>query len=287
MNENPIDNAPARPRRHRLRKALLWLAGILVVLFLVLQFALGSIVREVVVAAGPPLLGTDISVQSVHTRIFSGEVAIEGLVVGPPQGFDTNVFELASFRIDLDTASLLRSSEPIHIREILIDGPVVAYEIKGLGNTNLKALLDKLGASEKEEEKSKDEERPGRKVVIDSFRFTNGKVRVAVWDGKGATVPLPPVELSDIGKKSGGATGLEALGQVLRSVSVGTVKAAAEAVGDVAGDVADLVKDVGGAALDTAREIGGAAVDAVKGIGGALQSVFSSGDDKPAEGGEE
>ena len=275
--------SPSAPRRHVLRKTLLWFAGILVVLFLVLQFALGTIIRQTVVAAAPSFLGTEVAISNIHTRIFSGAVSIDGMVVGPPEGFDANVFELSKFKLDLDVASLLRSSEPIHIREILIENPKVAYEVKGLGHTNLQAILDKLESAEKEEmkkEEEKPEEEKGRKVVIDRFTFKDGKVKVAVWDGKGANVPLPDIVLTDIGKKSGGATGLEVTGQILRQISVGTVKAAVEAVGDVAGFAIDVVKDVGGAAVDAAKGVGEAVGNAAKAVGGAIGSIFGGDDDK-------
>ena len=275
--------SPSAPRRHVLRKPLLWFAGILVVLFLVLQFALGTIIRQTVVAAAPSFLGTEVAISNIHTRIFSGAVSIDGMVVGPPEGFDANVFELSKFKLDLDVASLLRSSEPIHIREILIENPKVAYEVKGLGHTNLQAILDKLESAEKEEmkkEEEKPEEEKGRKVVIDRFTFKDGKVKVAVWDGKGANVPLPDIVLTDIGKKSGGATGLEVTGQILRQISVGTVKAAVEAVGDVAGFAIDVVKDVGGAAVDAAKGVGEAVGNAAKAVGGAIGSIFGGDDDK-------
>ena len=284
--------SPSAPRRHILRKTFLWIVGILVILFLVLQFALGTIIRQTVVAAAPSFLGTEVAISNIHTRIFSGAVSIDGMVVGPPEGFDANVFELSKFKLDLDVASLLRSSEPIHIREILIENPKVAYEVKGLGHTNLQAILDKLDKAE-EEEKKREEEKPdeekgeGRKVVIDRFTFKDGEVKVAVWDGKGAIVSLPDIVLTDIGKKSGGATGLEVTGQILRQISVGTVKAAVEAVGEVAGFASDVVKDVGGAAVDAAKGVGEAVGNAAKAVGGAAKavggaigSIFGGDDDK-------
>ena len=277
-------DAVARPPRHRLRKALLWIAGIAVALFAVLQFALGSIVRQAAAVAGPVFLGTPVSISNVHARILSGRVAIDGMVVGPPEGFDANVFELSSFRLDLDMGSLLRSSRPIHIREIVIAGPIVTYEIKGLGNINIKAILDRLAKAEEEEKEDK-EKKPGRKVVIDSFVFEDAKVRVAVYDGKGAVVPLPRIPLADIGAKSGGATGIEALGQILRSIGKGTAEAAVSAVGDVAGLAADLVKGVGGAAANVVEGVGGAAIDVVKGIGGLLSGDKDPAGTDPAEGG--
>ena len=280
-----MSDAPApSPRRRRLvRKIAAWTIGVLVVLFLVLQFALGAIVKNAAAKVGPAVLGTDIAISNIYTRVFSGKVVIEGLVVGPPENYDANVFELSDFRIDLDTLSLLRANGPIVIREIAIHDPLVSYELKGI-HDNLHAILNKLGVSddeeEEEDEKKSDDEKGGRKVVIKHFLFENGRVRVAVANGKGAIVPLPTIELHDIGEKHGGITGLEATGQILKSITIGTVKAAAGIVVDVGEAAVDVVKDVGSAAVDAAKDVGSAAVDAVKGIG----SLFSGDkDDKDDE----
>ena len=267
--------APAPRRRRLVRKIAAWTIGVLVVLFLVLQFALGVIVKNAAAKVGPAVLGTDIAISNIYTRVFSGKVVIEGLVVGPPENFDANVFELSDFRIDLDTLSLLRANGPIVVREIAIHDPLVSYELKGI-HDNLHAILNKLGVSDDEEEekdeKKDDDEKGGRKVVIKHFLFEHGRVRVAVANGKGAIVPLPTIELHNIGEKRGGITGLEATGQILKSITIGTVKAAAGLVVDVGEVAVDVVKDVGTAAVDVAKDVGSAAVDAVKSIG----SIFSS-----------
>ena len=275
MNSNR--NFAAAPKRHLLRKAVLWIAGVLVVLSLVLHFALGTIVRKAVVAAAPAFLGTEVAIENIHTRIFSGAVSVDGMVVGPPKGFDANVFELSKFNFDLDMTSLFAFSKPIHISDIRIENPKVAYEIKGLGNSNIDAILDKLAKAEEEEAKKSEEEKDkGRKIVIDRFLFKGGEVKVAVWNGKGGGVSLPDIELTDIGKKSGGATGLEVTGQILRQISIGTVKAAASVVGDVAGAAIDAVKGVGGTTVDTA-------VGAAKAIGSIFGGGGDSGKDKSPE----
>ena len=276
--------APTPRRRHLGRKIAAWIIGVLVVLFLVLQFALGVIVKNAAAKVGPAVLGTDIAISNIYTRVFSGKVVIEGLVVGPPENFDANVFELSDFRIDMDTLSLLRANGPIVIREIAIHDPLVSYELKGI-HDNLHAILNKLGVSDDEEEEEKDEkksddEKGGRKVVIKHFLFESGRVRVAVANGKGAIVPLPTIELHDIGEKRGGITGLEATGQILKSITVGTVKAAAGIVVDVGEAAVDVVKDVGSAAVDVAKDVGSAAVDAVKGIGSLISDDKDKEDDK-------
>ena len=289
------ESTETKKRRPRWPRVLAGLVVVLAVLLLVLQYALGPIVKTTAEQLGPNVLGTRVDVTNAHLRILSGLVKMEGVVVGPPEGFDANVFEMQNFRVDLDTASLLGGAdEPIVIRDITVEGPFVTYELKGIRD-NLHKLLSNLGADdgeEKPEEEKKEEpeekKEGGRKVVIEHFLFKDAKVRVAVAGGKGAVVPLPDIELKDIGKSSGGATALDATGQILRQITVGTVvavkdvladlgAAAVEAVGDVAGAAADAVGDAAGAAADAVGDAAGAAADAVA---GAIGSLFGGNNDK-------
>lgn len=284
-----------KKRRPRWPRVLAGVVVVLAVLLLVLQYALGPIVKTTAEQLGPSVLGTRVDVTNAHMRILSGLVKMEGVVVGPPEGFDANVFEMQNFRVDLDTASLFAGKdEPIVIRDITVEGPFVTYELKGIRD-NLHKLLSNLGADddgEKPEEEKKEEpeekKEGGRKVVIEHFLFKDAKVRVAVAGGKGAVVPLPDIELTDIGKSSGGATALDATGQILRQITVGTVvavkdvladlgAAAVDAAVDAAGAAADAVGDAAGAAADTVGDAAGAAADAVA---GAIGSLFGGSDDK-------
>lgn len=303
-NESPESKKKRGPRWPRI---LVGLFVFLALLLAVVQYALGPIVRTTAEKLGPSVLGTRVDVTNAHMRVLSGLVKMEGVVVGPPEGFDANVFEMQNFRVDLDTASLFGGAdEPIVVRDITIEGPFVTYELKGLRD-NLHKLLANLGADddgeEKPEEKKEVEKKEGgRKVVIEHFLFKDAKVRVAVAGGKGAVVPLPDIELKDIGRSSGGATALDATGQILRQITVGTViavkdvlvdlggaavdaaagaaGAAADAVGDAAGAAADAVGDAAGAAADAIGDAAGKAADAVT---GALGSLFGGGDGKKPE----
>jgi hypothetical protein len=289
------ESTETKKRRPRWPRALAGLVVFLAVILLVLQYALGPIVKTTAEQLGPKVLGARVDVTNAHMRILSGLVKLDGVVVGPPEGFDANVFEMQNFRVDLDTASLLGGAdEPIVVRDITVEGPFVTYELKGIRD-NLHALLSNLGADdgeEKPEEEKKEEKEEakegGRKVVIEHFLFKDAKVRVAVAGGKGAVVPLPDIELADIGKSSGGATALDATGQILRQITLGTVVAvkdvlvdlggvAVDAVGDVAGAAADAIGDAADAAADAVGDAAGKAASAVT---GAIGSLFGGGDDK-------
>lgn len=253
-------------------------------LVVVLNYCLGSIIEKAAPLLGPQILGTPVSVSNATARILTGRIGLSGLVVGPPEGFDANVFEMSDFRFDLDVKTLSGGpDDPIVIREIAVEGPVVSYELKGLRD-NLHAILDKIGSEEAAEEESPEAEKAkGRKVAIDHFVFKNGKVRIAVAGGKGAVVPLPTIELSDIGTKSGGVTAIEAVGQILSSITLGTVEAAKDAILDLGGAAVDAAGAAIGAAADAASAMGDAAGAAI----GAIGSLFgSSDDDSGKDGGE-
>ena len=244
-------------KRRKLAIGLGIAVAVLVLLLVFLQFFLGHTIKLAVNNAGPALLKTDVRIDNVHARILSGKLKIDGILIGAPEGFDANVFEMNNLTVDIDVPSLF--SDTIHIREVTILDPIVTYELKGL-NSNLSALLAPFEKKDGEEEKEVKEEKPAekepaekkpaKKLMIDKFLFQGGKVRMAVASGKGAVLPLPNIELADIGKKSGGATGVEVAYEVLKSITSGTLSAVAGVVGDVGGLTVDGVKAVTGAAAE-------------------------------------
>ena len=147
------ESTETKKRRPRWPRVLAGVAVFVAVLLLVLQYALGPIVKTTAEQLGPKVLGTRVDVTNAHMRILSGLVKLDGVVVGPPEGFDANVFEMQNLRVDLDTASLLGGADdPIVIRDITIEGPFVTYELKGIRD-NLHKLLSNLGADDEDEPK--------------------------------------------------------------------------------------------------------------------------------------
>ena len=274
------NNARPAPRR-RLRRILAVVAIVVVVLPLFLQYGLGFAVKHGAQTVGSALLGCDIAIANCHMRLFSGVVDMEGVVVGPPEGFDANLFEMERLRVDFSPRTVF-GSEPLLIREIAITNVLVSYELKGL-DSNISAVMKKLGADEEGEEEEEEEEEEasdddGKKVIIEHFVFTGAKVRAAFWDGKGIKPSLPTIELTDIGKKSGGATALEAVGCIFGSIGKGVIGL----VADLGGAVVDAAAAVGGAAIDGAAAVGDAVGDAASAVGDAvgdaIGTLFGGGD---------
>jgi hypothetical protein len=185
-------------------------------------------------------------------------------------------------------------SDTLVIRKILITDPQITYE-QGLRDSNLTRLQKSLTAKEKtavaEEVKPVEAQRDktSKKVIIEDFQFNGAKVHVSLTAlaGKQVTLPLPEIHLTDIGKSSGGATPVEIISKVFRSISGAVVNVVAT-TGDLAGDIlkgagsaaTDVLKDAGGTATDVLKGAGGTATDVLKGTGGtaadAAESTYDS-----------
>jgi len=286
-----------------LKRSLGVLLVLVVVLTLVASFALGPIIKTAAENIGPKVVGVPLTVESVQVFPWTGSVRLKGLVVGPPEGYAANLAELNSFSMTMQIRSLF--SDTIVIRQIAIKGPEVTYELSGL-KSNIGALLAGLESGEKVEkpdEKEPDKE-GGKKVIIEHFLFADGKVRLAttLTGGKGVVLPLPKVEMHDIGRKKEGVTTLSAIRQTTAAVSVAILTTVADGVvgiadlgvdatklivgtageglklaGDITGKALSLVGDGVEAAADLAvdgvKAVGDLATDGVRAVGGVLKSV--------------
>jgi hypothetical protein len=265
-----------------MRKLLKWLiwgiGGLVVVAVVVLvlvYMSLGRIVEKAIETAGPMVTKCPVTVASVELRPLRGRLRIEGFVIGNPEGFKTpSAFRVEEIRVSMEPGTV--TSDLIHVQEVYIDGPQVTYEI-GLGKTNIGTIQDNVEAFLKtvsgEPGAEKPEEPSGsrKKVVIDRVKVENGKINLSgtILQGGALPVPLPTLELSDIGREK----------------PVSGPQAAAQILNRILGGVLDAVKQSGKAVIEAAKDVGesvkGAGEDLKKGVGGALDGVkglFKKGD---------
>lgn len=165
---------------------------------------LGTLIKKGIETAGPTILQAKVKVDKVNISLSSGSGELDGFMVGNPAGFSTPyAFDMDRIKIELDPKSL--TTDSIHIRQILIQGPKIIYE-GAIGQSNLNKLQANAeayigkggGAKEKTAEKGK----AGKTVVIDSLKITGGEASLSMkpLQGQKVTVPLPAIELRDIGK---------------------------------------------------------------------------------------
>jgi len=217
-----------------MKKIILYAAGacaaVAVVAAVVTYLKLGAIVKAAVETLGPEVTQTEVRLKSVSLSPFSGNGSIRGIFIGNPAGFKTpSAFQLNSVRMAVDLKSL--RGNRVVVKEMVVDGPEVTFE-GSLSGSNLSRIQKNVESFVPASPKGKGEKpKKEMKVEIGLFKVTNGKVNLSLTalGGKSLSVPLPDIELRDIGRKSGGATVGEAAKEMFGAITGAATKAVAGA----------------------------------------------------------
>jgi len=236
-------------------RIVILLAVLLVAAVVVLALNLNTIVKNGVETVGPMVLGVDVKLEESNISLLSGGGSLKGLKVHNPEGYKTeHLFNLNDITLEVDLGSI--TGDTIHIKKIIVDAPHVIYE-GGLLNSNIKTILDGLKGEksttppkEGEGEDSTTEKAPAKetKLIIDHLLIKNVKMGVSskLLQGKALTLPLPPIELKDIGKENGGATPAEVVTQVIKNLYTSVQPAIKKALGNLGSGlnkIQDKIKD--------------------------------------------
>lgn len=240
------------------------LALVLVAVVLLFVF-LSQIVRAGVGTILPKITGTPASIAHFSLNPLTGNLAIRDISIGNPEGYQAkDIFVLKELKVGLDVGSLF--SDRIVIREILVDGLQVNYETK-LIESNLGRIRNNVAQYSKKEETAETTEQPGEKkpgktVQIDNLRIVNGVVAVrtsVVGVGAGATVPMPEIYLTGIGKETDGASTAEVAEEVFTALYQAIMKA---------------VASVGSINTEDIESIGDQATEGAKGLVKGIENLF-------------
>jgi uncharacterized protein involved in outer membrane biogenesis len=227
--------------------------GLLVVAFVVLSFFLGSIVTAGVNKYGPQITQTKFQLQGAHISPLNGAGTLSGLVIGNPKGWSENsLCALGKIHVEVKPFSIL--GDHVVVDVVDIDAPEFNYETKLIAS-NVNDLLKNIEQSVGGGKETKPE-KGGKpiKFEVKKFRMTNGKVRLGVG-GAAMSLPMPTVELTDLGTREGGVTADQLAYAVMRSVTASVVSASTQALSKVGGTS-------GAAAAEGAKQVG----EAIKGL---------------------
>jgi hypothetical protein len=239
-----------------MKKIIIRISIVLVVVVILAVVAVGlfldKAIKTGVETFGPKLTKVDIKLQSVSLSLLSGSGTIKGLVVGNPEGYTTpSAINIGLASLSLKPASLL--SDKIVVKSIKVQGPEITFETD-LRHNNLSKILANVqeatggGAKEpaKPQEPTKPEgAKPAKKLQVDDFAISGGKIHVSVTTlgGKTATVPLPDIHLQNLGAGPEGITPQELAKQVIEAIEKGASQAAAGAVVDLGKGALYIGKD--------------------------------------------
>jgi hypothetical protein len=227
---------------------------------------LGKAVTSGVNTIGPKVTGTEVTLAEAYVSPLFGKGSMSGLVIGNPIGWsDRKLAKLGHISIDIQPMSLL--GDTWVVEEVIIEAPEFSYETK-IVSSNVKELLQQIesavGTSEDPnatENESAPAEETVRRWSVKRFVMTDGKVTVGAG-ASAVTVPLPALELNDLGSPENGLTSRELALAVSKEVT-----------GDIIVAAAGALKTMSGTS-------GASAAEGIKNVGESIKGLFGSGKDE-------
>ena len=244
-------------------KKILLILGIVLLVFIVVAVTvvglfLGKIVKLGINDVGPKITQTTLTVDAVDVSLLTGSAKVKKLVIGSPEGYRAlNAISVGSAAVSISSMSVL--SDKIVVKSIRVESPEITFEGNPLGANNLKKIQDNVNTaaanfqsplSTNQPPQTAAPAKPGAKLEVDDFLITGAKVHIS----SGATLPLPDIHLTDLGKGPEGITAADLTKQVLSQVISGTLKAVESAAVDVG---KDATKAVGAGVNKITTGIGG------------------------------
>jgi hypothetical protein len=140
-------------------------------------------------------------------------------------------------------------SDKIIVRSVNVQGPEISCETD-LRDSNLKKLLSNLEgpvSEKKAGQPAEQQAKASKKLEVDEFMITGGKIHVnlTLLSGASATVPLPEIRLSNLGTNAEGITVAELSQQVLKVILEAASKEAIKVATDLSKGSTYLNKELG------------------------------------------
>ncbi len=263
-------------------KTLLKLFGVLLLLLLLglgaTVYYADSLLERGVEQGASYALGVDTEVDSVSVGLLSGRLAVDGLSIHNPPGFDSPYFfSLGSVRLLLPPKTLLEDT--ITVPLLALDGIDVNLE-KSAAGSNYQVILDSLKRFESSEAGGRSEavdEDGGKSFVIKELSITNVNATVTLallGDQKSSlSASIPEIKLHDIGQDSGGVDFSELAAIVTKAV-LQAVSRAGIAPGDILKELSGGLGALGSVKLELPKGIEGVAGKLLSGDNKALDKAL-------------
>jgi hypothetical protein len=255
----------------------IWIAVIvlLVIAALIAPPLIDKALKLAVEKAGTKQLGVGVSVEKVHLNIFNGSIAITGLKIKNPDGYQyENMLEVAAISVKANTGSLF--SNVVEVNQIDIKDIAVVIEQKGLNSNLSEVLKNTKGDSEAKTESTPAKQEQGKSVHIASLDITNIDVTAKLLPipGKSDSVKLniEKLHLSDIGGKK--STLGETVGKIFKEISAAiAAKGAGIIPDDMVGSINDSLAGLGKAGEELQKMTGEAGKEIEK-VSEGLKGLF-------------
>ncbi len=255
----------------RIKIVLCSLAAFVLLVVIGILF-LGLMIKTGIQTVGSTVTKCDVSVDSVSVSLLRGRLEMKNLVMSNPEGYKTDsAFRLGRIFVSMHPMSIF-SGDKITIDEIIIEGPEITYEMNLLAFTsnigaiqkNVQSFVPESGEDDAKKDKE-DKEEKSKTVQISRILVSDGKINLSatVAGGLAVPVPLPTIELKDIGKDE----------------DITPPEATATVLNEVCGSVSSTAKEASKSLYDAAKtsgKVSGEAVDSIKDAGKSLLNVLKN-----------
>jgi hypothetical protein len=231
-------------------RILVVVAVLLVAAVVVVFLSLNQIVVKGVNTVGPQLTKVTVTLGGADISPLSGSGTLKDLFVGNPDGFKTpSAIKLGSVKVAVDVGSVM--SDTITVNEINIQAPEITFE-GGLGGSNIGKILDNVkSATGGSGAAAPGGSQPaaangGKKFIVKHVIVQGAKLHASITGlgGKELSLPLPTLELHDIGSKGNGVTAGELVNQILTPLLTSVTDAVKTGMTDVTSGAGSAVKGV-------------------------------------------
>lgn len=217
-----------------MKKLLAWLGWLLAFFG---AFALTAVIfadtvlTKIINRAGCKVTHVETQVKETDLSFRKGLLVLNGIELKNPEGFKTpRMIYVERLSLVVSPKSLLRNQ--IAVKKIELSGAELTYEAAGFGQSNFSVFVEDLRKRTRRHRWNGQPRGEERFVTIDHLSVEGGRVTLsAVFSkGKGIILPLPPIDIHDIGKdKKLGVS--EAVVEVLRLLGLSALAAADEREG--------------------------------------------------------
>ena len=256
-------------------KTVVVLAALVVVALLALPLWFGPVAKTAANAVVPGVVKTDFHLGHLSLNPYTARFELGDMQLANPTGYSEK-FAVTVGDVNFDAETLSLMTDVIHIEEIKVKDVFVSYVNGGENKVNnfqqiqynVAGGKDKYEAAQAEKKAAEAEQKPverkaeaksdksAKKVIIDRIEISGVMVQLGFMP-----LPVPSLTLTDIGRKTGGATLSEVWQQVYEAVlkSAGVAGEQLKALGALTGDAAKQATAAASKAASQATEAAGKA----------------------------
>lgn len=205
-----------------IRRIVLAVILVIVIVVIAIILNLDRVVKRTVESQASSSLNLKTTLNSASLSLLGGKLNLHQLDIASPQDFPApHMLELGDTNVAVSYGQLRQ--EPVHVESLVLKKPKLVIEQQG-GILNFKKAMDQMPPSESSAEKKP------LKLVIDDLKVEDADVVVRPGAGipgvpQEITVPVPSLELKNVGTGEGSQNGAAVKDVVMQVVTALAAKA--------------------------------------------------------------